>query len=163
MQIVVSDTSPIRALKHLGLLELLPALFSRVIVPPAVIAELARGSGILPAITVADFPFFETAIPIGRVELEQLLDVLDIGEAEAILVATEMGADAVLIDEEDGRRMAQERGLRTIGTIGILLQAKSLGHIAVIRPLLDALRHELKFFISRPLYQKAIQLAGESA
>lgn len=162
VQIVVSDTSPIRALDHLGLLQLLPALFTRILLPPAVIAELAREKGVLRPIKVADFPYFETAIPVELVELELLLDALDPGEAEAILVATEIGADAVLIDEEDGRHVAQSRGLRTIGTIGVLLEAKSLGHIAAVRPLLDALRKELKFFISRPLYEQALRLAGES-
>lgn len=162
MQIVVSDTSPIRALKHLDLLELLSTLFTRVILPPAVVVELARGTGFLPPIAVADYPFFETVFPFGQVELEQLLESLDQGEAEAILVATEMRADAVLIDEDDGRRIAQARGLRTIGTIGILLEAKLMGHIVAVRPLLDVLRAELKFFISRPLYEKALQLAGEA-
>ena len=34
MRIIVSDTSPIRALDHLGLLEMLRELFDEILIPP---------------------------------------------------------------------------------------------------------------------------------
>ena len=40
MPVVISDTSPLRALAHLGHLEWLQELFRQVCLPPAVAAEL---------------------------------------------------------------------------------------------------------------------------
>jgi len=45
MLVVVSDTSPIRALAHLGLLDLLQRLFDRIAIPPAVASELLTKAG----------------------------------------------------------------------------------------------------------------------
>ena len=57
------------------------------------------------------------------------LDYLDRGEREAITLAEEMGADRILLDESDGRREAERRNLRFIGTLGILRRAARLDWI----------------------------------
>lgn len=54
---------------------------------------------------------------------------LDPGEEAAIRLAIEIRADALLIDEKDGRRAAQARGLRVVGTIGVLDQADERGMV----------------------------------
>jgi uncharacterized protein len=61
--IVVSDTSPVRALAHLQQLELLRKLFSEVLVPPAVAHELANPAAGLPAVDVATFPYLRVVSP----------------------------------------------------------------------------------------------------
>lgn len=64
---------------------------------------------------------------------------LDKGEAEAIALALELGADQVLIDERRGRRIAARLNLRYTGILGILVEAKNRGLISEVKPLLDAL------------------------
>ena len=44
MPVVVSDTSPLRALAHLGYMDWLETLFHRVLLPPTVVFELAHPS-----------------------------------------------------------------------------------------------------------------------
>lgn len=61
------------------------------------------------------------------------------GEREAIALAIEVGAAAIIIDERAGRRVAEKAGLTVIGTLGVVLQAKQAGVIASIRPELDKL------------------------
>jgi predicted nucleic acid-binding protein len=51
------------------------------------------------------------------------LENLDYGEREAIFLAEELGADAILIDEKDGRREAAKLGFITIGTLSVLDRA----------------------------------------
>jgi predicted nucleic acid-binding protein len=51
------------------------------------------------------------------------LENLDYGEREAIFLAKELGADAILIDEKDGRREAAKLGFITIGTLSVLDRA----------------------------------------
>ena len=61
-----------------------------------------------------------------RLAVELLLDEMDLGEAEAIVLARELGADWVLMDEKKGRRKLTQMGLKKIGTLGILLKAKQV-------------------------------------
>jgi predicted nucleic acid-binding protein len=55
--------------------------------------------------------------------------ILDIGEREAIQLAVEVSADAVLMDDAEGRSVAESFGLRVSGTLGILERASRLGMI----------------------------------
>lgn len=52
---------------------------------------------------------------------------LDAGETEAIALAIEIGADALLLDEQAGRREATRRGLRVAGTLSVLDEADRAG------------------------------------
>jgi predicted nucleic acid-binding protein len=58
---------------------------------------------------------------------------LDQGEAEAIALATEIQAGALLIDEKEGRSVARQAGLVVRGVLGVLLRAKAMGEIASVR------------------------------
>jgi len=82
------------------------------------------------------------------------------GEAETIALAVERSA-LVLLDESEGRRVADIYGLRKTGVVGILLKAKLKGAIPSLKKELDALRHRAGFWISDELYSKALKFAGE--
>jgi len=55
--------------------------------------------------------------------LEADLLSLDGGEQEAILLAQELHADLVLLDDREARKAAIRRALRVMGTVGVLEQA----------------------------------------
>jgi uncharacterized protein len=159
--IVVSDTSPIRALANLDLLSLLGLLFDQVLIPPAVSDELDRAgvklnapSGQLPAWMVV-------RPPSDVVRVAELRRELDLGESEAISLAIEIGSTEILIDEHDGRQVARRLGLEPVGVIGLLVRGKGRGHVPAVLPLLDRLQNELNFFISSDLRTEAQRLAGE--
>ena len=90
MAVVVSDTSPIRALTHLGLLELLRDLFGQILVPPAVEAELKSPPSGLPAADVARLLFVHVQAPRDRSRVDYFLQSLDPGESEALALALEV-------------------------------------------------------------------------
>jgi predicted nucleic acid-binding protein len=71
-----------------------------------------------------------------------LLDELDLGEAETIILARELHADWVLMDEKKGRRKLEQMGMSKIGTLGLLLKAKQVGILSTIRPEIERLRHQ---------------------
>lgn len=87
---------------------------------------------------------------------------LDRGEAESIALALELGADLILLDEREGRHAAQRLGLRVVGVVGILLEAKSNGTIDAVGSHLRALRQAAGFYLSESLYQHTLILADES-
>jgi len=100
--------------------------------------------------------------PISSKAMVRLLEsTLDSGEAETIALAIELRADFILLDERDGRRAAELAGLKVIGVLGLLLRAKSQGDIPLLKPELDALRTQARFFLTRRLETQVLERAGE--
>jgi predicted nucleic acid-binding protein len=161
--VVVSDTSPIRALGHLGLIDLLRELFSEARIPPAVAGELRDPPTVSPPIDVSVVPFIRVQSPSDRVQVDRFLLSLDPGESEALALALELRADLVLIDEVAGRATARQLGLAPMGVLGVLVRAKQRGFIDEVKPLMDRLQDELNFFISPRLRGEVLNLAGESS
>jgi predicted nucleic acid-binding protein len=85
---------------------------------------------------------------------------LDLGESEALALYWESEADFLLIDEKRGRTIAHRNGIKTIGTIGILLLSKEMGFIPSIKPFMKLLMNN-SFRISDTLYQQILDKAGE--
>ena len=83
------------------------------------------------------------------------------GEAEAMILAAEVKADAILMDESAGRAVARRRGLLPVGVLGILLRAKQRTLIGPLSPLLDRLQSELGFFISPAVRAEVLKNANE--
>lgn len=98
---------------------------------------------------------------VDRTKVNYLLTQLDIGEAEAIVLAQEKQADWLLVDENKARTIAQRLGLPMIGTVGLLLLAKQQGKIPAVRPQLDALRSH-QFRLSHKVYALVLTQANES-
>jgi hypothetical protein len=159
--LVVSNTTPISNLIQLRQLSLLGRLYGRVLIPEQVAAELVRGQHVLgdwrEAAGAGDI---EVVAPLDGPLLRQLKTTLDDGEAAAICLALERDADLLLIDERDGRQVAATHQVPLSGTLGVLLDAKQAGHLAVIRPLLDDLA-VIGFHISASLREHVLRLAGE--
>ena len=125
MSVVVSDTSPLHYLILCGAETALPRLFTQVVIPPTVFRELQQPNTPAPVRQWASsLPSWATVQTPTTVNLS--LDV-DAGELEAICLAKEIKADAVLMDDRAGRSAAVHCGLAVIGTVGLLEQAAARG------------------------------------
>ena len=157
--IVVSDTSAITNLLQVRQLHLLKTLFGKVVITPQVYAELSELEFQKTEIDKLDW------LSVYEAQNKQLiLDLekhLDEGEASSIVLALEMKADYLLIDEHKGREEAEKLGLRITGVIGVLLRAKSEKYIDQVKPILDQLQLEANFRIHPSLYQRVLEIAGE--
>ncbi|WP_287728742.1 DUF3368 domain-containing protein [Microcystis sp. M061S2] len=94
-------------------------------------------------------------------QVNQLLNKLDRGESEGIILALELGADILILDERKGRKVAQSLGLNITGILGVLLEAKQKELIMNIKPIVDQLILKAEFRISETLYRKVLTIAGE--
>jgi predicted nucleic acid-binding protein len=136
--IVVADTGPLRYLAMLRLTDVLPQLYFEIFIPPEVYGELLdpRSPDILRQ-SMINKPHWLT-VRSTNLQQPRNLAHLDKGEIAAILLAAELNADSILVDDLDARRSAQEiYGIPSTGTLGVLRNAhhKNLldGHAAFTR------------------------------
>lgn len=160
--VIVSGTSPISSLFKIGRLQILPAIYGQVIIPKEVADELQvlqmQGYDLEP-IFEADWLVVQTPSPSPL--LDKLRKEIDPGEAEAIALAKELHADLLIIDEKSGREVALREGLAVTGLLGLLLEAKKLGHIPGVNPILDDLVKVAHFRVRPSLIREILKLAGE--
>ena len=160
--IVVSNTSPLTNLAAVGQLDLLPPLYQRVVIPTAVHRELAAVSAGQPGFVAVDtLPWIEVRAVKNQALVQALRLELDEGEAEAIALALEVSADLLLLDERLGRTVAARFGLKFIGLLGVLIEAKQQGLIPAVKPILDDLIVRAGCWVSQSLYARVLQVAGE--
>lgn len=128
---VVSNTSPISYLVLIEEDHILPGLFGTVVIPEAVEEELTH-----PASPqrlhdwMAEPPSWLRIEATPQASTEEDLTDLDMGERAAILLAERLAADLLLVDEKVAREVAEHRGLRITGTLGVLDAAAKEGLIA---------------------------------
>jgi predicted nucleic acid-binding protein len=152
--LVVCDTSPVSSLLQIDRGEILRDLFNIVCIPEAVHAELARFHSTLPA-------FLDVRTVMDQARVQSFLPQLDLGEAEAIVLAIETKADHLLVDERRGRTIAAHAGVPVMGLVGVLLLAKQRGRIVSLKTCLEELRIKAGFYLSDSLIRRALQAAGE--
>jgi uncharacterized protein len=161
--IVVSDTSPINNLAAINQLHLLQQLYGTVLIPEAVYQELTDPDfPVAGAKEVQTFTWIQIRAIEDRTMLKALSSELDPGEAEAIVLALEMKAEQVLIDERRGRMIAARLNLHYTGILGVLVEAKSQGFISTVEPLLDDLINKAGFWVAEPLYKSVLRLVNET-
>jgi uncharacterized protein len=155
--IVVSNASPLINLAWIEEFELLEQLFGKIIIPNSVWNEVVlNGKGQPGSEEVKSAGWIQKKEIVNNLLVQSFLQELDRGEAETIALAIEQNADLVLIDEKIGRETALYFGLKPLGVIGILIQAKRTNRIKEIRLYLDLLRDRAGFYIKENLYNQII-------
>lgn len=123
---VVLDTSPVCYLFLIGEVEVLPALYDRLFVPPAVVAELGDPEAPQDLRNwVVSSPAWLEIHPV-RARPPEDLSFLEAGERDAIFLTEDLGADLIVLDDQEARGVAVERGLKITGLLGILGRAATL-------------------------------------
>jgi predicted nucleic acid-binding protein len=86
---------------------------------------------------------------------------LDKGEATAISLAAEYENSLLIIDEIKGRKTAKEMGISVTGSLGVLIAAKTKGHIQTVKPLIGKIQ-KTNFHISEELIDQVLKKVNES-
>jgi predicted nucleic acid-binding protein len=161
--IVISDTTPILSLIKIDRLKILEELYKKIIIPKAVYDELIINIDYQDEIDIikrCTFIQIENVEENLSVVLLQRELKLDRGESEAIVLAKNINADLIIIDERKARRIAKDVGLKVTGTLGILVEAKQQGLIKELESLLDELMDN-NIRISKKLYMEILNLVEE--
>ena len=154
----VSNTTPIITLSSIGKIEILKDIFQEIIIPQAVYEEIKAKQGY--GYNEVDLSFI-TVQTIQNTEQEKiLLEQLDAGEVQTIVLSKEINADNTIIDENTGYIIAKESGLNVIRTLSILLKAKEVEIITEVKPLLDEMISKGRWY-SNHVYYSFLKKANE--
>ena len=157
----VVDASPLIFLAKLGRLKLLQEGANTVCVPQAVLDEICvKPDQATQIIEQASQSWLSVCQIRERNAVEILLADLDLGEAQVIVLAKEICADRVVMDDLDARRFARRIGLDLIGTMGLLLAARLRGEISTVRTEIERLE-SFGFRVSPSLVKAILEQAGE--
>lgn len=161
--LIIADTTPIISLVKIGLLNLLDGMYGEILLPAAVYDELVCNPAMeKEAEMIKNSPFISVRTVENQLAVTILRKQLNLGagESEAIILATTLTADLLIIDEKKARGIAKNLGIKITGTLGILVDAKRQNKIQAIKPLLDELiRHNIR--ISEKLYGDILALVDE--
>jgi predicted nucleic acid-binding protein len=155
------NSSPLILLGRISRIDLLAALADRVVVPRAVLEELAvkQGQDWI-ARTVLTDPGIEV---VDDVPTPSDVRKWNLGAGESAVVAfclANTGYRAVL-DDLRGRRCAQSLGVPLFGTLGVVVDARRQGLVPLARPLIAAIRG-VGYYIDDKLIEAALSEVGES-
>lgn len=161
--ILVLDASPLITLARIRRLAVLSQLADTIYIPEAVYVESVTQAGNRPGSTeIAQADWIVRRHVDHQSRVTQLRTQIGWGEAEAIVLAHQVQADAVVLDDATARRVAVQEGCAVVGLLGLLVDGKRRGLIPAIKPLIDALR-EARFFVADDLYAAVLRQAGEES
>jgi predicted nucleic acid-binding protein len=150
-KIVITDASCFITLDKIDSMHLLHSLYKQVITTPEIAAEYGKR---LP-------DWVDVKAVLNRNLLYNYAETVDIGEASAMALASEIYADLLIIDDAGGRRFAKKLKLNITGTIGVILSAKLNGIIPSVKPFIIKIQ-QTNFRISEWLTTQIINEAGEN-
>jgi len=159
MRKVISNTTPILSLLKINKLEILKELYGQIIIPNAVYQEIEEGK---------HKEFYTNLKEIDWIVINSIKDQnsrayfvdLDDGEAEVLILAKELNADLVILDEILGRRYAKVLEFNLTGTLGVLLKAKEKGIVSSLKNLLHELT-EKGTWLNPKLITKVLEISKE--
>jgi predicted nucleic acid-binding protein len=156
--IVVSNATPIISLASIGKIDIFKHFFDKVYIPQAVYDEIKSKKAY--GYKEIDDDFFEVAHIKDEFAQNILLNDLDLGEAQTIVLAKEMSADIVLIDETIGYNLAKSQQLNVKRTLSFLIASKKKGYIDEVAPLLDEMIEKGRW-ISRKVHRDILKFCEE--
>lgn len=131
--IVVCDSSPLIALAKIGFFPLLQKLYGSLIISSEVYAEVViAGAGLAGAADTSHSPWIEVRQIKNPADLAiaQIQFGLGAGELSTMILAKEIQADLVILDDLAARKLAQKEGFSVQGCVAILESCYRKGYLA---------------------------------
>jgi predicted nucleic acid-binding protein len=149
-RIIIADISCLILLSNINELDLLQKMYGNVFITEIIAEEFGE-----------QLPEWIIIEQVNDLNKQKLLELqIDRGEASAITLAIENKNSTIIIDDYKARKIAEQLGINFTGTFGILLKAKNMQLIPLIKPILDKIKNT-NFRISEELELTVLKLANE--
>lgn len=155
----VINASPLILLGKLGRIDLLEQLAKQIMVPQAVLCEVASGGA-------ADAGIGNTLVWAQNRVIEDILVPIsisgwDLGAGESqVLAHCILGRYRAVLDDGEARAAAKVHSVPLVGSLGVILRARKAGLIPTARPLVEQLV-ESGSYLSPELIRQALIKVGE--
>lgn len=159
MRKVIVNSTPLIILSKIGELEILKNLYSEIMIPRAVFEEVTRKNDLAKE-KILKSEWIKILEVQDKSDRKIYQAKLHDGEVEVMMLAKEISADLLIIDDNAAKKFAKFLGFKVTGTLGILLKARSEKIISEVRPILDKMLAE-KFYISDKIINLVLKTAGE--
>ncbi len=146
---VISNSSPLIVLYNCGRLEILQQLFGQVLIPEAVYQEVVHNTKNRLQSEAIAYSNFIHVHPTPQ-QAFSFSHKLDRGEIEALILASSLKADYLLLDDKRAQKEAKLQGITFIPTFAVLLKAAQKRIIADFDAVLTELQQK-NIFLSRDL------------
>lgn len=158
---IVSNATPLITFARINRLDILEKVLGSILIPNAVYREIVDYDNDKPGFIDIDNRDWISIKSVQDEEMVQMLiPALDRGEAEVIVLAQEINARLVIMDELTGRKVAESLDFSITGSFGILIKAKEIGFIEAVNPLLHEIRSSGVYF-SQGFINQVLQMLGE--
>ena len=160
MRKIIVNSTPLIALAKANKLEILKEMYEHIIIPEAVYREVTEKDDVAAQRIEAAREWIEVRKVDSNLDRRMYRAKLHEGEVEVMLLAQEIGADAVVIDDGAARRTAEYLGLPLTGTLGVMIKAKQRGLLEAVMPVVQQMEQNGIFF-SKELKEKIRKLSNE--
>lgn len=161
MRKVIVNSTPLITLSKLRHLNLLRELYEEIIIPVAVKEEVTVKDDLasqdvldnLDWIKVVDCPVADRNIFSSK---------LHAGEIEVLILAQNLQADLIIVDDKPARKAATFLGFEITGTVGVLVKAKKRELIKTVKPFIESMK-EIEIRLSDDVIEMALRQANEKS
>lgn len=162
MRKVVVNTTPLIALSHVRQLNILKKLYGEIIIPEAVYRELSvKEESVCKKTVDSSLDWIRVDTIENQMAKTMYRTQLHDGEVEVMILAKEIAADVVIIDDANAKKHAKYLDLPVTGTLGVLIKAKQKGYIDELKPVLQRMV-ENGIYISQSLIELCLKQVGEA-
>lgn len=155
MRKIISNSTLLIILSKIGELEILKNLYGEIIIPRAVFDEVTIKSD-----AIKNLLWIKILEVQDKSNRKIYQAKLHDGEVEVMMLAKEISADLLIIDDNAAKKFAKFLGFTVTGTLGILLKAKSEKIISEVKPILEKMLAE-KFYISEEIIKLVFKTVKE--
>ena len=159
MRKVILNSTPLIILSKIGELEILKNSYVEIIIPRAVFEEVTRKNDLAKE-KILNSEWIKILEVQDKSDRKIYQAKLHDGEVEVMMLAKEISADLLIIDDNAAKKTAKFLGFKVTGTLGILIKAKAEKIISEVRPILEKMLAE-KFYISDKILNLVLKTARE--
>lgn len=162
MRKAVVNTTPLIALSHVGRLDILKNLYGGIIIPEAVYRELSvKPESVCKKAVDSSLDWIQVAKIKNQMAKSMYKTQLHDGEVEVMILAKEIAADVVIIDDANAKKHAKYLKLPVTGTLGVLIKAKQEGYVDKLKPILSQMEQN-GIYISQSVIDMCLKQTGEA-
>jgi predicted nucleic acid-binding protein len=156
---VVSNSSPLISLAKIQSFNLLQQLYGSITISAEVYAEVVVSGAKLPGSSETSSASWIQVKQVKRLDISAAQERfgLGIGELSTLILAKDLGADLVILDDLGARKLAQREGFRVQGSMAVLEACFRKGFLADLRGAYEQLLKS-GVFLNRELLNRSLQL-----